>query len=190
MAHDLRDAARCGALPQDFAAPAVDAVDIEFLRPFILDGLDITKNKPVLRLDAPFSATALVTKMRSPQMIGLECPRPGISVFHKMFLSDFTFHSDGGDPLATRDVDAAAPCSFLKLFQEGRAGRRDAESDITISFQLPASAGPSAPGTSPVAYEERDSRLPGHYGNAPREERVGPGRRRPTTTSGSNVQRH
>src|SRR6185295_1813673 len=40
--------------------------------------------------------TAVVTKMRSPQIIGLEWPRPGMGVFHKMLIDFSTSQAVGG----------------------------------------------------------------------------------------------
>src|ERR1051326_4681736 len=54
---------------------------------------------PTLSLASPFAGTALVTKMRSPQITGLECPRPGISVFHSTCSPFSPSHSVGGAPL-------------------------------------------------------------------------------------------
>src|SRR4026208_1283703 len=46
--------------------------------------------------------TAEVTKMRSPQTTGLECPRPGIAVLHAIFRLAATSHEAG----APREVSS------------------------------------------------------------------------------------
>ena len=43
--------------------------------------------------------SAVVKKIRSPQTIGLEWPKPGISLLQRMFFFDSTFHSSGVAPL-------------------------------------------------------------------------------------------
>src|SRR5258706_9532774 len=53
---------------------------------------------PTLRDASPSAGTALVTKILSPQMTGLECASPGIAVFHRIFLPDSPDHSVGGVP--------------------------------------------------------------------------------------------
>ena len=51
---------------------------------------------PVLIADAPLDATAVVTKIRSPNTIGLECARPGIAIFQATFFDPATSHVTGG----------------------------------------------------------------------------------------------
>src|SRR5258708_6544006 len=59
---------------------------------------------------SPSAGTALVTKILSPQITGLECASPGISVDHRMFLCDSPFHSTGGDPLPTPLAEGPQNC--------------------------------------------------------------------------------
>ena len=51
---------------------------------------------------------ALVTKMRSPQTIGLECARPGIGVRQRMFSPVLTFQVSGS-PCCSAMPDACGP---------------------------------------------------------------------------------
>jgi hypothetical protein len=46
--------------------------------------------------------TAVVTNTRSPQTIGDEDPRPGISTFHRTFF--VSLHSDGGSAVVDTPV--------------------------------------------------------------------------------------
>src|SRR5688572_27401570 len=58
-----------------------------------------------LRADGA-SDTAVVRKMRSPQTIGLEWPRPGMGALHTTLVDDPTFQAIGGlASLATPEAD-------------------------------------------------------------------------------------
>jgi hypothetical protein len=49
--------------------------------------------------------TAVVRKIRSPQTTGLECPNPGIAVFHWIFSPVSTFQASGMfEPSATPEA--------------------------------------------------------------------------------------
>ena len=61
-----------GPLPQKLAGLAVETVQIELLRSLAPSTGLISPYSPTFSVDSPASGTALVTKIRSPHMIGLE----------------------------------------------------------------------------------------------------------------------
>src|SRR5258707_12302788 len=73
---------------------------------------------------SPSAGTALVTKILSPQITGLECASPGISVDHRMFLCDSPFHSTGGDPPATPLAEGPRNCGQSAAFASAAQERR------------------------------------------------------------------
>src|SRR5579872_4253190 len=75
-------------------------------------------------MDSPASGTALVTKIRSPQMIGLEWPRPGISAFQRIFLPDSPFHSIGGEPVPTPLAPSPRNCGQFESAATAEAAKR------------------------------------------------------------------
>src|SRR5260370_41948372 len=70
---------------------------------------------------SPPAGTGLVTNLGSPQPLGLEWPRPGISVFQTMFFPDSPFHSMGGDPAP--EPPAEGPRNWGQFGSAARAAR-------------------------------------------------------------------
>src|SRR5258708_1804819 len=88
--------------------------------------------RPTFSVDSPAAGTALVTKIRSPQITGLEWPRPGISVFHKTWSPFSPSHCTGGAPLPT--PLAAGPRNCGQLEPESAAAAIAAVTNIAESF--------------------------------------------------------
>src|SRR5688572_11285810 len=100
---------------------------------------------PVVIADAPLDATAVVTKTRSPNTIGLERARPGIAIFHATFFDAATSHVTGGregagaTPLASGPLNAGQCCApAIPLRDTNATAVRDTLSRLCIC-QLPRS---------------------------------------------------
>src|SRR5690349_21239101 len=59
--------------------------------------------------------------MRSPQTIGLECPKPGMDVFQSTFFPESPLHADGGDPLPIPLPEG--PRNWGQLVSDAKAAR-------------------------------------------------------------------
>src|ERR1039458_6588670 len=81
--------------------------------------------------------------MRSPQITGLECPRPGMAVFQRMFFPDSTFHSAGGEPVPTPLPEGPRNCGQLPS-AAAAAIASSANILVFIRFQCTAQPGMGA----------------------------------------------
>ena len=90
-----RLALRRDPLPADLAGALVDRVEHPALRRSIVGCVAVAVEPGLERRVALGSLIALVTKIVSPQTIGLECASPGIGVRHRMFSPVAGFHVSG-----------------------------------------------------------------------------------------------
>src|SRR5580658_663476 len=75
--------------------------------------------------------------MRSPHTTGLECPKPGIAVFQRMFLPDSTFHSIGGAPAPTPLADGPRNWGqFASVASAAKAAMASGKASEKVSKQI------------------------------------------------------
>ena len=122
-------------LPDDLAAGPVDRQGDELVA--MRDGqiVVIARRRARPGGQRPANGIAVVRKMRSPQTMGVEWPRPGIGVFQRMFVPSASSQSSGGSPSGATPV-ASGP---------RHAGQ------LSIASPLASPSARAAPATKPTS---------------------------------------